>query len=116
MIGTMALIAFFLPALIGTINRRISNSDTRFWVSFLACAFVGAVFNALANGNHYGTMQPIEIADSLAESILVMIGLVKLSFEAIWDNKAVGKALPDEVIKGEKSPLQAFGLKNLNSL
>jgi hypothetical protein len=26
------------------------------------------------------------------------------------------QALPDEVIKGEKSPLQALGLKNLNSL
>lgn len=116
MVGTMALIAFFLPALIGTINRRVNNSDVRFWVSFMACAFVGAVFNALVNGAEYSSMTPIAIADSLAESILVMVGLVKLSFEAIWDNKAVGKVLPDEVVKGEKSPLQALGLKNLNSL
>jgi hypothetical protein len=45
-----------------------------------------------------------------------MIGLVKLSFEGFWDNKAIGKALPEEVIEGNKSPLQAFGLKNANSL
>lgn len=116
MIGTMALIAFFLPALIGMINRKVNNSDTRFWVSFLACALVGVGFNALVNGAEYGSMLPIQIADSVAESILVMIGLVKLSFEAVWDNKALGKALPDDVIKGEKSPLQALGLKNLSVL
>jgi hypothetical protein len=116
MVGTMALIAFFLPALIGMINRKVNNSDTRFWVSFFVCATVGAGFNALVNGAEYAGMTPVSIADSVAESILVMIGLVKLSFEGFWDNKAIGKALPEEVIEGNKSPLQAFGLKNANSL
>lgn len=116
MVGTMALVSFFLPALIGTINRKINNSDARFYVSFLVCSFFGAALNALVNGGQYGSMTPLAIADSIAESVLVMIGLVKLSYEVIWDNKAIGKALPDEVIKGEKSPLQALGLKNLNVL
>lgn len=103
----MFLIGFFLPALIGLITRFIKDTDGRFWASALICAAVGIGYNYVEMNGVYTGMTMLEVADSLGKSIAAMLGIVKLSYELVWNNKTIGKALPD----GNTSPLDALGLK-----
>lgn len=90
-------IGFLLPALIGTVNKHVTNSSARFWISTLIAAVVGIAVNFLEHNGllGYNTLSPLEIANSLAESIMAMVGMVKLSFEAVWNNESLGKKLPN---------------------
>lgn len=107
----MIIIGMLLPALIGTVTKESTSKKARFWISFGFCALFGFGVNFLErNGVYTGTM--IDIANSIATSIIAMTGIVKLSYEGIWDNQAVGKALPDTIVKGNQTPLDALGLTN----
>lgn len=106
----MFLIGFFLPAMIGLITRFIKDSDGRFWASAFICAAVGMAYNYLEMNGNYSGLTMMQTADALARSIVAMIGVVKLSYEFVWNNEAIGKALTS----GEKSPLEGLNLKNDN--
>lgn len=103
----MFLIGFFLPALIGLVTRFIKDSDGRFWASAFICAVVGITYNYLEMNGNYSGMTMMQVADTLARSIVAMIGVVKLSYEFVWNNQAIGRALTS----GEKSPLEELNLK-----
>lgn len=104
----MFLIGFLLPALIGLVTRFIKDSDGRFWASSFICAIFGIGYNYLEMNGSYSGLTMMEIADTLAQSVMAMIGLVKLSYELFWNNQSIGKALTS----GEKSPLEGLNLKN----
>lgn len=110
----MALLSLVLPAMIGMINRKVSDSELRFWISFVICLIAGVGFNFLEHAGDYSGLLPMDIANTMAESVLVMTGLVKLSFEALWDSNTVGRILntPQDKKGVADTPLQVLDLKN----
>lgn len=76
-------IGFILPAVIDLLNRKITDTDIRFWVAAVFCALVGVGVNYVANGNHLGTL------DSIFTSIMMIFGEAQLSYKGIWENSKV---------------------------
>ncbi len=107
----MIFVSLLLPALVGFITRTTQDSDVRFWKSVCVCIVFGTVVNFIEQNGVYTGKTLIEIANSITASIMLMVGLVKISYQAIWDNKAVSKILPDEIAKDTETPLKAFGLE-----
>jgi len=108
------IVGFFLPALIGTINRNISNPTARFWASTVVCVLVGSIVNFIEHNGlpGYTQLTLLEITNSFAESSMFMIGAVKLSFESFWNNDQISRVVPNAVLNDE-SPLEKLNLKNL---
>lgn len=77
------LIGFLLPPLIDMVNRKIGDSDARFWVSVLLCGIVGVGVNYLDNGMMFG---PI---DEIAKSIMAVFGISQLVYHGGWKNSNV---------------------------
>jgi len=107
----MLLIGLFIPALMGLVTRLIKDSDGRFWASALICTIVGGLVNYIERNGVYTGLTMSDIVYSIASSAFSMIGLAKVSYQAIWDNKAVSKLLPDEIAKDTETPLKAMGLQ-----
>lgn len=78
--GTLGLIGFILPAVIDLINRKIADSDIRFWVSMMFCIVTGTIVYFVTTG---GTFTGI---DDLADQILIIIGQAQLSYQALWSD------------------------------
>jgi len=106
----LILIGFLLPALLGTITKHISDKDARFWASASIAGLFGSIVNFVEHNGSAGYMgmTMLEVANTLAESVMAMIGMVKISYEAVWNNEAISKLLPN--LKGE-SPLKSLDLK-----
>jgi hypothetical protein len=105
----MGIIGMILPAIIGTLTKDEYDKKARFWISFGCCFVFGlGVWAIDTNGVISGTWN--QIANSIASTILLMTGIVKISYEAFWDNRHVSKVVPDAVLDNE-SPLRAMGLK-----
>lgn len=104
------VIGFFLPALIGTINKNISNSGQRFWVSTVLCVLFGIIVNFIEHNGFPGYLgySYLDVANSFGESTMFMIGMVKLSYEAVFNNEYIGNFLPN----GDKTILEKLDLKN----
>lgn len=79
------LIAFLLPAIIDLINRKIIDTDLRFWISVLVCVLVGTLMDYLVGG-----FSTIEI---WAEQVLIIFGIAQLSYGAIYKNSGLQKML-----------------------
>ena len=107
----LILVGAFLPALIGTINRRVHNSDLRFWISALIAALVGVIVNFIQHNGivGYTELTLLQTVESFAESIMAMIGMSKISFEGFWANDEVGKAIPNGK---EETVLKRLNLSN----
>lgn len=105
------LVGFLLPALIGTVTKYIKNSDGRFWTSVVIAALFGIIINFIYHNGvvGYSGQSLIEITNGFAESIMAMVGMVKLSYEIVWNNPDVGKLLPDS--KKDESVLDRLELK-----
>lgn len=83
------LFGLLLPPLIDYINRKFAtSSDTRLLVSVIVCAVVGVAVNFIsANGlAGYAGLTMLEIADSVATSIMAVFGLAQLSFKVAWED------------------------------
>lgn len=106
----MFLVGFFLPAIIGLITRYIKDPDGRFWASAFICAVIGTGLNFLEHNGVYSGLTMMQIADDLGKSVASMIGIVKLSYELVWNNKAVSLLVPDNILDAE-SPLHKLDLK-----
>lgn len=87
----MELIGLLLPALIDLINRKIADSDARFWVSVVICGIVGAFVNWLATGFNF--VDAMAGFQSLTASIMAIFGLAQLSYKAVWEKSGVRSAL-----------------------
>ncbi len=106
----IVFVSLLLPALVGFITRTTKDSDVRFWKSVCVCMVVGTIVNFIEQNGIYTGKTLLEIANSITASIMLMVGLVKVSYQAIWDNKVVSKMLPDEIAKDTETPLKALGL------
>lgn len=87
----MELIAFLLPPLIDLINRRVANSDARFWVSVLVCALVGAGINYIDTQFFFAT--PRMAFESLSESVLVVFGIAQLVYRGVYEGSSLEKTI-----------------------
>ena len=73
------LIGFLLPPLIDLINRKVSDSDARFWISVLVCSLFGIALEVATMGLVFTSVDPY------VESILAMFGLAQLSYKALYE-------------------------------
>lgn len=79
------LIGFILPPFIDLINRKIQDSDLRFWVSLGACAVVGVVV-FWASGLSW-------TVEGVINSILWVFALAQISYKGLWENSEVRDSL-----------------------
>lgn len=87
----MELISILLPALIDLVNKRIANSDVRFWVSVAICAVFGAFLNFLDTGFKFAT--PQLAFESLTASVMTVFGIAQLSYKALWEKSEMRENL-----------------------
>ena len=87
----MELLGFLLPAFIDLINRKIDDSDVRFWVSVLICALAGALLNYIDTLFVFETLKAGFI--SVSESIMIVFGIAQLSYKALWENSTLRETL-----------------------
>ena len=93
----MELIGLLLPILIDLINRKINDSDLRFWVSVGICAIVGIFLNWIATS--FSFTSAMEAFNSLTSSVMEVFGLAQLSYKALWENsKARGKVFGADIL------------------
>ncbi len=78
----MELFGLLLPIVIDLINRKIADTDLRFWVSVGVCAIVGTFLNYLNTLFVFGT--PLMAFESITGSIVMVFGLAQFSYKAIW--------------------------------
>lgn len=79
------IIAFLLPALIDLVNRKISDTDLKFWISVLICGVVGTGMDYLVGG--------FTGIEAWAEQVLIIFGIAQLSYGAIYKNSGLQKML-----------------------
>jgi hypothetical protein len=78
-------IGFLLPALIDLFNRRIKDSDVRFWVSVLVCIFFG-VFLVTLDTNAFQGLTAQAVAEEIAMRSLALFGMAQLTYKKVWEN------------------------------
>lgn len=106
----MFLIGFFLPAIIGLVTRYFKDPQARFWASAFICTIFGVGVNFIEHNGAYTDLTLVQLVDSFGQSIGAMIGIVKLSYEVVWNNKSVSLLVPDQVLDNE-SMLHRLDLK-----
>ena len=52
------LIGVILPPAIDLINRKVANTDARFWISIAFCMLIATIFNFL-NNNGFTGLNPV---------------------------------------------------------
>lgn len=87
----MELLGLLLPAVIDLINRKISSSDIRFWVSVLVCVLVGGFVNYVDTQFQFITLR--DGFDSVTATIMIVFGWSQLSYKAIYQDSAMEKAI-----------------------
>jgi len=81
--------------MIDLINRKITDSDVRFWVSAGICFAVGGAFNWLQTGYVFAT--PMDAFTSITGSAMQVFGWAQLSYKAAWENRAVLGEFRDDI-------------------
>lgn len=94
------LIGILLPAFIDLINRKVADSDARFWIATGICVGVGAGVNYVQTLFVFPSL--ILAADSISESILATFGLAQLSYKLLWENSAIRERLGLDVTRPYK--------------
>lgn len=87
----MELIGLLLPALIDLVNRKIVDSDLRFWVSVAICSVVGLGINFLTTGFQF--VDAMAGFQSLTASIMSVFGLAQLAYKGLWEKSQVRQTL-----------------------
>lgn len=87
----MEFLALLLPVLIDLVNRKVADTDFRFWISVLICAVAGVGLNYLQTSFSFAT--PLEGFESLTQSIMVVFGLAQLSYKGFWENSKMRENL-----------------------
>ena len=82
------MIGFLLPAFIDMLNRRIQDSDIRFWVSVLVCVVVGVGLVVLET-NMFSGLTAIAIAELIAVKSMAMFGMAQLTYKKLWENSDI---------------------------
>ncbi len=81
-------LGILLPAVIDLFNRKIQDSDIRFWVSFSFCSIAGIALNYfITDGSGFTTV------NSAVADIFVTFGLSQFSYKGLWENSKVRTTL-----------------------
>ena len=72
-------IGFLLPPAIDLINRRVANSDARFWVSVAFCSVIGVGLSFI----NFGGWAPI---NDIINTIFVVFGTAQISYKAVYED------------------------------
>lgn len=91
----MQLISFVLPALITFINKKVSNTDNRFWVSVIVCSVFGIFLNYVSTQFHFDN--PQMAFNSVTESIMVTFGIAQISYNTVFKEESVLKNAIEKV-------------------
>ena len=91
----MQLVSFLLPALISFINKKVANTDNRFWVSVIVCSVVGVLINYISTQFVFPNLQ--EAFNSVTESILMTFGIAQLSYNAVFKEDSVLKNAMEKI-------------------
>ena len=83
----LTLFTFLLPPLIDLINRKIYDTDIRFWISVLVCMGVGTIIEFVQNG--FGFVG----ADPLISQMLETFALAQLSYKGVWEDHSLRQKL-----------------------
>lgn len=70
--------AMLLPPLIDLINRKVGNSDLRFWISVAICSAVGII-------TYYFSRPLIPTFDGVVANIIAVFGWVQISYKGIYE-------------------------------
>lgn len=84
----LQLLGLLLPPLIDLLNRKITDSDIRFWISVSVCFVFGSVV-ALLTTALFDNMKVNEIVEAISMETIVMFGLAQLSYKGLWEKSAV---------------------------
>jgi len=87
----MELLAILLPPFIDLINRKIKNSDLRFWVSVLVCIGIGGVINYIDTSFQFVSLRAG--LDSVSSTIMIVFGWSQISYIGIYEDSAMEKAV-----------------------
>lgn len=83
----MELLGIILPAFIDVLNRKVSDSDKRFWISVVVCSMVGIFINYIDTSFAF---ENARVAfDSLSASVLATFGIAQISYKALWENSTI---------------------------
>lgn len=85
----LELIGILIPAFIDLINRRVKDSDVRFWISVAVCAVVGIAVNYIQTLFVFPSL--MEAVEAVSKSILVVFGLAQLVYKAGYENSSFRK-------------------------
>ncbi len=86
----MNLLGILLVPLIDLVNRKISDSDLRFWVSLLICSIVGVGINFVDNnGFHFQTLSLG--FESISTSILSIFAVAQITYKAGYEDSDAQK-------------------------
>ncbi len=99
------LIGFLLPALIDLFNRRIKDTDTRFWISVWVCIGVGSCLATLETNGFKG-LSIQDISELISVRSMAMFGMAQITYKQVWENSSLrdsmgmnAKTLPDKVLQ-----------------
>lgn len=94
-----------MPAFIATINKHVTTTEARFWVSVLLCACIGIIVNLVEHNGFPGYMGLtwVQVVDSFATTFLAIFGMTKITYEGVWNNTRIPGM--------DGSPLQTLDLK-----
>ena len=75
-------VGFILPPFIDLINRKIANSDARFWIAVAVCTVIGSLVHFIENGGFVSV-------DGVIQTIFVVLGTSQITYKGIYeDSKA----------------------------
>lgn len=82
----LKLLGLLLPPVIDLINRKVHDSDLRFWISVLFCAIVGIFIKYVETQGFVGYGTPLALVEDVSESILVVFGLAQIAYKAGYED------------------------------
>jgi hypothetical protein len=87
----LKLIAIVLPILIDLINRKVKDTDARFWISAGVCMIFGIVINFIETNGFSGIPTVLDLVNGISNSVIIVFGLAQLSYKAIWEQSDIRK-------------------------
>ena len=83
----LTLFTFLLPPLIDMINRKVLDSDMRFWISVLMCMLVGTIIEFVEGGFRFIGIDPV------ISQMLETFALAQLSYKGVWEGHSLRRKL-----------------------
>lgn len=83
----MQLIGILLPALIDYINRKVLDSDKRFWVSVGVCVVVGTLLNFIQTLFVFSSLT--DALESVSTTILMIFGVAQLTYRGFYKESQI---------------------------